>query len=198
MSDHYCPVEGCDYGDEQKNLNSVQGHINARSDDAHDWGELQERVKAQTDDADDADDEENDDLDDEGNEEAGESAPDSGTTDSDDGESSEEPTTETDESDIETMPTDDEYEQQRAARTDETDEDGDESDDGDGGDLPIPELPVDPRTLMMVVAVAGLAWLLYRTVSGSDEETPAPDPSETPEFEAPDDDDGDEVQGGLV
>jgi len=192
MSDHYCPVEGCDYGDdEQKALGSVQGHINGSPDPDHDWSELRERVEAQADDA--ATDEESD----EGNEEGGASAPDSEQSESDDGESSEETNPETDESDDETMPTDEEYDQQREARdSGEDDESDEETDDSD--DLPIPALPVDPRTLMMLVAVAGLAWLLYRTVSGSDEETPAPERSETPEFEAPDDDSETEVQGGLV
>lgn len=53
MTGHYCPVEGCDYGEQgDKTLAAVRSHINACNDDAHDWDQLKAAVEAQTEQAD--------------------------------------------------------------------------------------------------------------------------------------------------
>lgn len=49
MSEHYCPVKGCGYGDEEgKTVSQVQGHINGSMGPEHDWDQLQEVVAAQS------------------------------------------------------------------------------------------------------------------------------------------------------
>ncbi|WP_231184729.1 hypothetical protein [Haladaptatus sp. DYF46] len=50
---HTCPIEGCDYGDnEEKSLAAVRSHINASSDGDHDWSALKPTVEAQAADSD--------------------------------------------------------------------------------------------------------------------------------------------------
>jgi len=54
MTSYTCPVEGCDYGEqESKSLAAVRSHINALNDPAHDWAELKSEVIGQGDGGDD-------------------------------------------------------------------------------------------------------------------------------------------------
>lgn len=49
MTGYHCPVEGCDYGDQDdKTLPAVRAHINASNDDTHDWTQLKAAVEEQT------------------------------------------------------------------------------------------------------------------------------------------------------
>jgi hypothetical protein len=50
MKGRYCPVDGCDYGDdEEKTLPAVRSHINATNDGDHRWEDLKAAVEAQAD-----------------------------------------------------------------------------------------------------------------------------------------------------
>jgi hypothetical protein len=118
---------------------------------------------------------------------------------------------EADREDGDSMPTDEEYQQQREAyrdgseadESDGEDEAADEAEsDGESGEVVVETveeaevdlpLPVDPRTLMMVVAAAALAWLAYQAVQSSPE--PASEGSEQEPDAAQE---PDEVPGGLV
>lgn len=59
MSNHYCPVEGCDYppDSDSVSLSRVRSHINATSQEAHDWDALKPTVLDQATEQDEADDE---------------------------------------------------------------------------------------------------------------------------------------------
>lgn len=87
---------------------------------------------------------------------------------------------ETDVDESDGMPTDEEYERQHADQGDETDADETESTGSDNAgeaertetqgettDAPAFVGSVDPRTLMLVVGVAAVAYVAYRSVSGS-------------------------------
>lgn len=50
MTNHICPVEGCEYGENSnKSLAAVRAHINAVNDDAHEWADLKGDVEQQAD-----------------------------------------------------------------------------------------------------------------------------------------------------
>lgn len=58
MAHHFCPVEGCHYGEDNgKGFAAVRSHINATGDPDHAWSDLKEQVDQQADDQDDHDDE---------------------------------------------------------------------------------------------------------------------------------------------
>jgi len=116
----------------------------------------------------------------------------------------------TDADEADTMPTAEEYEQQLAERADETDADegeptdsgnvdedertekqGEETDADEYGDVDSPNPSavlggVDPRTLMMVVAVAAVGYVLVSSLSGGDQDD-GTDPDEQVEASSGDD-----------
>lgn len=163
MSDVICPIEGCPYGeDESKSWQSVRSHVNAKSDDAHDWDELQEAVMAQVETDDDGADDPTD---------AG---------DADDGDTDDE---ETDEEETEDMATDEELQRQQAqATTQDTPDDpaGQQSPaDDDSGGFGLPAL--NGTTVMLLVGVLVVGALLYTATQSSGDgtaETPASEDSE--------------------
>lgn len=59
MSNHYCPVEGCDYppDSDSVSLSRVRSHINATSEEGHDWDALKPTVLDQANDQEEAGDE---------------------------------------------------------------------------------------------------------------------------------------------
>jgi hypothetical protein len=156
MTGVVCPVNGCDYGEQdEKSLQSVRTHINAKGDDDHDWSELKPEVVEQADDQEDSDDEEQ-----------------------------EEP--EDDESENEEdMPTEEEYERQHGEGEEEEEQDeepensdpeGDSgSDDGSSFDVPIPSL--SPMTWLLIV---GALVLIFLYLQRSDDSEPI-EQSETTE-----------------
>jgi len=187
----WCPVEECDHGeDEETSLGSVRTHINASSDDAHDWGELKEPVEAQGED-------------DEGNEDkAGDDESDETPADEPDENADTDPSDGADDSDSH-MPTDDELDRQREQATDsddEADENEDDSSDTSSGLVGGIDIPVSTTTL----AVGGVLFLtlalLYAYLRRGSESTglePEPSTQSEQSDDSPDDGD-DEMQGGLV
>ena len=69
------------------------------------------------------------------------------------------------------MPTDDEYDQQHDG-DESTDNSDDPNDGGDRGGGAVPSLPVDPTTLLTVVAVGVVLYLTYKAVAGGGDPTP--------------------------
>ena len=191
MSDYYCPVEGCDYGEsEDKSLAAVRSHINASSADGHDWDELKPIVEAQGEDEegneDSPDENESDETPDEDSDgnETGDETPSDGADDGD-GEDTE-------------MPTPEEYEQQLSGGTEDSDEVDDTPESSVG--LSLGSLSDIPTTYLIAGAliVVVLAWLL---LSGSDDETTETGGAEPPEESDEDPetvDTTEEPQGGLV
>jgi hypothetical protein len=113
---------------------------------------------------------------------------------------------ETDADEGDSMPTAEEYEQQYADQGDGTDADEGEptgSDNADEGDrtgtqgettdAPAFAAGVDPRTLMLVVAVAAVAYVAYRSLSGSGSSPDQPGDGDGEPVEQTAD-----VDGGLI
>jgi len=171
MTGLICPVEGCEFGEQEKrSFNGVQSHIQAKTDDEHDWSVLMDAVVQQR-----------EETDDEGNESSGESPPDSRSSNDDENEKSGDETSETDGSDTEEedddMPSQEEYEKQHESGDDDRDDVDDQGDRGEattgssnqdgpgneneGLDLPV---PVDPTTVATLVVIGVTAWLIVRTV----------------------------------
>lgn len=164
-----CPVEGCDYDDHTDKSDpkvSLRSHISASTDAAHDWQEIKERLTTQETDpsegSESGDDSDTDDPDDEGAD-TPDQTPDEGDQDPSDGDDD--------------MPTDEEYQQQHAQSGDGDDSNGDGDSDGgsdDSGGVTLPSAPIDPITLMLLVAVAGVVYVSYRAMtSDGGAETPA-------------------------
>jgi hypothetical protein len=117
------------------------------------------------------------------------------------------PDEDTDESEENQMPTDSEYRQQHAgsegesqdgeSTENESDSVGTEGSDGvDSGDVAAVASGVDPRTLMLLVAVAAVGYVAYRSLSGSDSGSDqAADGAEDQDEPV---EDAVEVAGGLV
>jgi len=169
MSSYICPVEGCEYGqDEQKDLDSVKGHINGSIDDTHDWGELKAEVEAQTDDQEEPEKEEQE-------------TTESGENDSEDSEPEE----------AEDMPNEEEYQEQHGQES-SNDEDDEQSESSEGG-ISLPSL--DRRTMMLLVGVLGVLVLLYVVAQRrGDDPEPLPDSEVTEDDSGPEsDDDAQEV-----
>jgi len=162
-----CPVDGCDRGpfDDEK---ALRGHVNASGGSGHDWEAVKEELATSEEggkagDGSDADDQP------EGGNEGDNPAPEGDEVAPAKGEDQPEEGDDTD------MPTQQEYEDQH------TTGDGDEgSGDGSTTDTPnttsgspLPSLPMDPKTLGMLLAVALVLWLSYRALSGpSDSDQP--------------------------
>jgi len=132
-----CPVDGCDRGPYESE-NELRGHVNATGTDGHDWSAVQAYL---------GDDSETETTDEGSDEEA---------------DSSHEETDEEAE-----MPTQDEYEAQHQAdgQADPGDGAADDTND-DGGGLPAGGLPMDPKTLGLLLGAALVLWLAYRALSG--------------------------------
>ena len=198
-----CPVDGCKRGPFDTE-GSLRGHVNASGDDGHDWTEVKQLVAG-----DGAAPPEGDDQSTTSGEQA--KAGDSSTTDDQPTEGddqakagNEQGNKQATEGDDQQMPTQDEYEDQHAT-SDGAGKAGDGSatdDQPDQGDTtsgsPLPSLPMDPKTLGMLLAVGLVLWLSYRALSGSsgsdqpitsDEQAKAGDGSTT---------DDQTVQGGLT
>jgi len=149
MSDHHCPVEGCDYGeDEQQALDSVKGHINGSVDNDHDWSELRAEVRAQAEDS----------------EESAEADEETANTEE----------TETEEN--EDMPTEEEYQQQHDEQ-DSADEETDDGDSGGGG-LSLPSLDRRTMMLLVGVLGVLVFLYVIAQRRGNDAE-PLPDSETT-------------------
>jgi hypothetical protein len=191
MSEIYCPVDECD-GGPYDNLAGLRGHVNGKkkSDKTHDWGAIKEQVEgpdptdsgkgdvAGSDDtADDTTDSTNQpdqEPTDSSNSDTSDSTdqPDQDPTDSGKGDVAGSDDTADDTSDS-AMPTDEEYQALQGSKSDDgsdSDTTDDTSDDtSDSGGLTRPNLPVDPRTLLLVVAVAAVGWMLYQAITGPSE-----------------------------
>ena len=197
-SDTYeCPVEGCDYGEqEDKTLAQVRGHVNSSGDEDHVWqdvkhtllaeAEKREVTQATEDDDSEAEDEQGDPGEVPGpNGETGHL----GTVEEDDDQSG-------DGEDSTEMATQEEYEEQysdedgdlpEGDEADDQPEDSDEDDQGGGFTVPA----VSASTVVLVVGVGVAALLVWKLYSGGD----AASNYEAPEEQADTDSDTD---GGMA
>lgn len=160
---YYCPVVGCDYGEEEeKTRQSVRSHITGSKSDAHDWDQLRDELYTQNPHDDDDDGAEADDGDegDEGN--------DSGDgTETKDGDGKE----------GDSMAARADYDAQTGDGTDDGTDDGDDDDDitvtptdaADGGDSLIPVPKLDGMTVMLLVIVAGVVLFIALRRRGDDD-----------------------------
>jgi len=200
-SDTYkCPVEGCDYGEEEeKTLAQVRGHVNSNGDEDHVWQDAKHELLAEAEkrEATETSDDEDGDSDEEGD--PGEVPGPNGETghlgdvedEGDDQSGDDEDSTE--------MATQEEYEEQYSDEDDdvpdggegeEQPEDGGEGgDDQDGGGFSVPSVSASTVVLVVGVAVAGL--LIWKLYSGGD----AASDYEAPEEQADTDDVDD---GGMA
>ncbi|WP_232703142.1 hypothetical protein [Halobacterium wangiae] len=173
MSDHKCPVEGCDFGDDEpRTRRSVLSHINAMSDSDHDKS-AREAVEEGAPSAlvNDTDDEE-------------------GEQDGERAESADERASDEEESDPEEggMATPEEYEQQQTdlegkESSDESDEEAPESGESENEESAQESgagIPLNRQTLLLAgVALAVAGAYYWFVVRESDPEAPAqPAPSE--------------------
>ncbi|MFC6953535.1 hypothetical protein [Halorubellus litoreus] len=172
MTDYYCPVEGCKFGEsDEKTLQQVRSHINSMGDGDHRWSDLKGVVEGQGDAGNDAatsDDQPDDQP--EGADGEGEATNDD-TPEDTPVEGGEEGATSGDDQE---MPTDEEIDQQwnggKGADDGRDDTGGDTSQDtpsdggptgGTGGGIPV---PISTTTLLVagiLVAVA-LFWVMRR------------------------------------
>ncbi len=202
-SDTYeCPVEGCDYGEEDdKTLAQVRGHVTSNGDNDHVWQEVKHELLAEAEKRETTDsDGESEDDGSEGEVEAG----DPGEVPGPNGETGhlgdvEEDDDQSDEDDEESteMATQEEYEEQYSDEdTDPSDGgegDGDgqaadgDQDDGRGFSVPA----VSASTVVLVAGVAVVGLLLWKLYSGGD----AASDYEPPEESADSDDSSD---GGMA
>lgn len=201
-----CPVDGCERGpfDDES---SLRGHVNASGGDGHDWGAVKEGLRAGNDQPATSegagkarDGSTTDDQPEEGEEQAteGDDQPKAGEKQGD------EQVTEGDEED---MPTQSEYEDQHdtsdgQGKAGDGGSDGGTSDQGDTtSGSPLALLPVHPYKLGLLLAVALVLWLAYRSVSGSSDSEQATTSDEQAKAGDGDSDaatsDG-EPSGGLV
>lgn len=165
-----CPIDGCNRGPFDSEA-ALRGHANGSAADGHTWDNVTDQL------------------------EKGES-PDGKTNDSpEEGDTEGDNPTGDGDGDAD-MPTQAEYEDQHA-----TDGDGTGSGD-DTGDTPTAAptaaLPVDPKTLGMLLAVALVMWVAYRTLAGpggSDQPTAATEGGKSGDDSATG---GEEVAGGLT
>ena len=192
-----CLVDGCDRGPFES-LASLRGHINASGAAGHEWSTVKDQLDTSDEQAkagDGSGDGETNDTEEETSESEGEAAP----------EESDQEATTNDEGD---MPTQEEYEQQHTTSGSEG-KSGDGSGDGTTNDQgsttsgsPLSALPMDPKTLGMLLAVAVVLWLSYRALSGSSDD----DQPETSNEQAKAGDgsgvesttETEEIQGGLT
>lgn len=188
MTEVTCPAEGCDY---TREVDSVLGHINAKSDEAHrDKQALREAVEALV--ADDGPNDQEDDHPETEGEQADDDPPETTPDEGGDGGGS---TTMTDE---------DEVNDQWNSSDEGTETEGQQADDdggddpakttpsaaadggGAGGGLPV---PIDPTTLMLgvaLLAVGVLVWQYAGTSGGDHPETEAGEADETTPSGGPD------------
>ncbi|MUW13938.1 hypothetical protein GJ633_04120 [Halorubrum sp. CBA1125] len=192
-----CLVDGCDRGPFDDEA-SLRGHVNASGAAGHDWSEVKDQLEAE-------DNDQSEGSDEGGKGGDGSEADDQSEEGDDQGEAGNEGSNDQEETDVEDdMPTQDEYEDQHDGN-DDGGKDGDGSGDEDTSDQgnatsgsPLPSLPMDPKTLGMLLAVALVLWLSYRALSGSSEDD---QPTARAEAGKAGDDsttDDQEIQGGLT
>ncbi|WP_144901348.1 hypothetical protein [Halobellus captivus] len=192
-----CLVEDCDRGPFESKK-ALMGHVNGSAAPGHDWSEVKDQLEG----GDPGDDDQS---------KAGDSSGDGETNNPGDEEAAEgsesapEGDEEGEENDSdEDMPTEEEYQQQhdggdKGSKTGDGSSDGDQ--DNQGGETngsALAGLPMDPKTLGMLLFVAFVLWVSYRALSGSggdDQPTGGDGGGE------PGDGSGDgetEIQGGLT
>jgi len=196
-SDTYeCPVEGCDYGEqEDKTLAQVRGHVNSSGDEAHVWQDVKHTLLAEAEKREATQATEDDDS------EAEEEQGDPGEVPGPNGETghlgtAEEDDQSDDDEDSTEMASQEEYEEQYSDEDGdlpEGDEADDQPEDGDedvqGGGFTVPA--VSASTVVLVVGVGVAALLVWKLYSGGD----AASNYEAPEEQADTDSDTD---GGMA
>lgn len=164
-----CPAEGCDGGPFETEA-ALRGHTNARSGPDHpSWGQVQQLIEERSDSQEGGQDPDQREPGDGADEEAGE--------------------------DTDEMPTQQEYEEQHT--DDGSDGDTDTGTDTSGGGAA--PLPMDPKTLGLLLAVALVLWLAYRRLGDAGGDGQGVDQAEPGDGAGADtSSDGGEIEGGLA